>query len=173
MENFHNRGSLYRTSKLSELFLDYGSLIKGRRGERETDHLYHPPPMEFGFAAKLYLRVVDPEENSCGKARWLENPGNKGVFSEGFNFWMMIPYEVWGNIISQTDIACRKLWCVQWYGSSFVWIFNTTFSLLIERIYGCLNWDQKWRGKKKWLVLLKSKRIGWFVSQIILVRKLF
>ena len=58
-----------RGGKLSELFLDYGSLIKGRRGERETDHLYHPPPMEFGFAAKLYLRVVDPEENSCGKAR--------------------------------------------------------------------------------------------------------
>lgn len=69
VENFHNRGSLYRTSKLSELFLDYGSLIKGRRGERETDHLYLPPSMEFGFAAKLYLRVVDPEENSCGKAR--------------------------------------------------------------------------------------------------------
>ena len=43
VENFHNRGSLYRTSKLSELFLDYGSLIKGRRGEKETDHLYSLP----------------------------------------------------------------------------------------------------------------------------------
>ena len=35
--NFHNRSSLYRTSKLSELLLDYGSPIKGRReGNRSS-----------------------------------------------------------------------------------------------------------------------------------------
>lgn len=62
--NFHNRSSLYRTSKLSELLLDYGSPIKSsREGNRSS-----LPPTEFGFAAKLYLRVDDPEENSCGKA---------------------------------------------------------------------------------------------------------